>query len=59
MKNEVCGICKDCKRQKWCISGSRGIQCNYYISIKAEREKQRKEYQDEIIRNFKQLSDIV
>ena len=55
MKNEVCGICMDCKRQKWCVSSSRGIQCNCYISIKAEREKQRKEYQDEIIRNLKSV----
>ena len=55
MRNELYGICKDCKRQKWCISGSRGIQCNYYISIKAERQRLRKEYQDEIIRNLKSV----
>ena len=49
----VYGICKDCKRQKWCISGSRGIQCNYYISIKAERQKRNEEYQNKILESLK------
>ena len=59
MRNEVCGICMDCKRQKKCMSASRGLACNLYISIKAERQRLRKEYQDEIIRNLKRLSGIV
>lgn len=54
INNQVFGICRDCKRQKHCLSSSRGLACNLYISIKAEREQRRKEEQQRILRNLKE-----
>ena len=53
VNNQVFGICRDCKRQKHCLSASRGLACNQYISIKAEREQRKKEEQQRILRNLK------
>lgn len=51
--NYITGICKDCKHSKNCISSNRGLACNLYKSIKAEKLEKRQAEYERVSRNLK------
>ena len=53
MVNQTFGVCTDCKNQKKCVAGSRGVQCSQYSSIRQERKERYEKYQQEILANLR------
>ena len=52
MVNQTFGVCTDCKNQKSCVAGSRGVQCSQYSSIRQEQKERYEKYQQEISANL-------
>lgn len=50
---QILGICKDCKLSKHCLSSNRGLACNRYRSVEAEKLEKRQAEMERILRSLK------